>query len=456
MINSIRYKSTWFIILIYWSAAFLILSIDFRWGLYLIAIATATTLILTIRTNIISVLFLISLMTTNFFSIEIFEGHLRIPFILNLFVLFSVGLKNIMRVFKSKIFYLILAYIIWTLLVTLYTTHDLLDSLRIAVLPISLLLISANVAAILLSEKVKLQDAIKITLFVLIFNMILGMLQYIGYFAFGINLLNLNEIQWEQISMHHRMTATFWEGDTLGKYLMAIILLFIPLSLDFLKKHIRNYLYIILFANLMLLLNKTRSAWVGLLSGISLFIISITKISLIKKGVLLSLLIIIAITSIYIVDYFEEEGILRQRFKSILTFESIREDPSASYRIETVEDTWRKINSTLNTLLFGYGYIEMGESWRGVSNIFLHVGLTSGLIGLLFFVLSLSLFMYNILKYRPPLLEDKLIAQGALLSMFGMIIASLLAPMLIDPIFWMIIGFGIYFELTRTQKLSAI
>lgn len=135
MINSIRYKSTWLIILVYWSITFLILSIDLRWGVYLIAIATATTLILSIRTNIIPVMFLISLMTTSFFSIEIFESHLRIPFILNLFVLFSVGLKNIIKVFKSKILFSMLAYIIWTLFVTSYTTHDLLDSLRIDILP---------------------------------------------------------------------------------------------------------------------------------------------------------------------------------------------------------------------------------------------------------------------------------------------------------------------------------
>ncbi len=456
MINSIRYKSTWFIILLYWSVAFLMLSIDLRWGFYLVAIATATTLVLSIRTNIIPVLFLISLMTTNFFSIEIFEGHLRIPFILNLFILFSVGLKNIIKVLKSKILYLILAYIIWTLFVTLYTTRDLLDSLRMAILPISFLLISVNGAAILLSERIKLQSATMIILYVLIFNMILGMLQYIGYFVFGINLLNLNEIQWEQISMHHRMTATFWEGDTFGKYLMAIILLFVPLSLDLLRNNMKSYLYIIMFANLLLLMNKTRSAWIGLLSGISLFIISMTKTSLIKKGFLLALLIIITITSIYIVDYFEEEGVLTQRFRSIMTFEKIRDDPSASFRIETVEEAWRMINSNINTLLFGYGYIEMGESWQGVSNIFLHVWVTSGLIGLIFFILALIFYLFSCLKYKPILPEDKLIAQGALLSMCGMITSSLLAPMVIDPIFWMIMGFGIYFELKRFEKASKI
>jgi len=455
MINSIRYKSTWLVILVYWSITFLVLSIDLRWGVYLIAIATATTLILSIRTNIIPVMFLVSLMTTSFFSIEIFESHLRVPFILNLFVLFSVGLKNIIKVFKSKILFLIITYIIWTLFVTSYTTHDLLDSLRIAILPTSLLLISVNVAAIILSGKLKLYSATKIILYILIFNVMLGAMQYFGYFVFKINLLNLNEIQWEQISIHHRMTATFWEGDTFGKYLMAIILLFIPLSLNFLKNHIKTYLYVVLFANVILLLNKTRSAWIGLLSGISLFIIGMTKISFIKKGLLLTLLIIIAITTFYIVRYFEEES-LTQRIRSFISFERIREDPSASFRIETVEDTWEMIKDDINTLIFGHGYIAMGESWKGVSNIFLHVWLTSGLIGLVFFILSIALFTYNCLKYKPLHLENKLVAQGALLSMSGMITASLLAPMFIDPIFWMIIGFGVYFELTRTPKLPAM
>lgn len=433
--------------------AILVLTTDIKSGPYLILLAAGMTIILCSATNIIPIIFLISLMTTSFFSIEIFEGHLRLPFILNFFVLFSVGFKNFQKVFKSRTFNLMLFYYILTLIVTIFTTHNIMNSLRIAILPGSLLFISANVAVILLSKKVALNNVIKIVFYVLLFNMTLGMLQYLGYFMFGINLLNLNSIQWTQISIWHRMTATFWEGDTFGKYLMAIILLFIPLSFNFLRKHIRNYFYIILFAILVLLLNKTRSAWVGILSGISLSVTMI-KTSFIKKSVLLASLICIAITSIYVVQYFEKESILEQKFMSITTFEKIREDPSGGFRIKTIEDTWGMINEDMKTLLFGHGYIEMGESWTGVSNIFLHVWTTSGLIGVIFFIASIAFLFYNCFTYKMNLREENFVAQGLLLSMTGMIVASLLAPMFIDPIFWMIIGFGIYFEIRRKNLKS--
>ncbi|MEJ2697180.1 MAG: O-antigen ligase family protein [Candidatus Sulfobium sp.] len=426
------------------------MKVDPSTGVYLIAVAAATTLVLSIRTDIIYVIFVLSLVTTSFFSVEVGESYLRIPFILNFFVLLFLPKRALLRAAQSRIFLCFVLYVVWTLLVTAYSSGDYLDSFRIAGLPMLLLLISLNVAAIIGSGKLPLENAVGLLVMTAALNIILGLLQYVGFFGFGANVLTLTEQQWIQISQYHRMTATFWEGDTFGKYLMAFTLLMLPLTVEMYRKGRRNGLYIVMFAFLSLMVNQTRSAWVGLAAGLSLFAL-LGRLALKKKAALILLIVTIATAGFYVITTFEHDSLIRQRAQALMSFESMREDPSAAYRLESVEDTWRLITADADALLFGNGFVEMGEDYKGASNIFLHIMVTSGAVGLSFFVLAIIALLYRSFTFASPDPAKQHVARGVGLATVGMLVASQLAPMVIDPVFWMVIGLGILFE-TASRK----
>jgi hypothetical protein len=444
-----RNKATLVIAAFYWVVALLWLAIDASGAPYLIGLAIVVTLVLALRTDIIYVAFLLSLMTTSFFSLEITGSYVRLPFILSLFVLLFLPKRVLANIMKSRILLFLAAYVGWTFFATLYNSTDYIDSLRIAGLPILLVFISVGVAGMIASERLPLGYTLGIVTTVAALNLVIGIAQYIGFFGFGANVLNLTEQQWLQISLHHRMTATFWEGDTFGKYLMAFILLMVPLATGMYREKQKGF-YIILLAFLVLTLNQTRSAWIGLTAGLSLFVL-LGKTDFRKKVFFLSLLVVSASLGYYLITTLEPDTLLRQRTQALASFEKIQQDPSAAFRIKTIENTWPIITANATSFLFGHGFVEMGEDYEGASNIFLHIMVTSGAVGLVFFALSLTaLFRYSLAVRSPdPILQHT--AKGVALAMVGMLVASQLAPMVIDPIFWMVMGLGIHCEIAARQ-----
>ncbi len=450
-----RYKSTLLVALIFWAVAGAWVAVDPSTGLYLTIVALVTTLILALQTDIIYVAFVISLVMTSFYAVELGGSYLRIPFILNLFVILFLPKRSLVQVMKSRTVIFIGLYIIWTLFVTFYHSANYVDSLRVSGLPILLLLIAINVAAIIGSGRLPLKNTLGLLLVAAGINLIMGIVQYVGYIGFGADILNLTEQQWQQISLFHRMTATFWEGDTYGKYLMALILLMLPLTVEMYRKKQRMGLYITLFAFLSLMLNQTRSAWVGLAAGLSLFVL-FGKIDLKKKVLLLFTITMIATVVFSVITTFEKDSQIRQRIQALASFEKMREDPSAAYRIKGVEDTWNLVTSDAASFFFGRGFVDMGEDYKGASNIFLHVIVTSGIVGLVLFALSFAALLHNSLTCKSEDAAMQLIAKGVGLAMVGMLVASQLAPMLIDPVFWMVAGLGIYNEVYSKKMLPAV
>ena len=452
-------RGTWLALLVYWTVAIFIFGMDPEWGGYFILLAVVATLILFLTTDILYVIFLLSLMTTSFFSIVMAGSHVRIPFVLNLFVLLAVGKHHLKDIIKSRIFLSILLYIIWTLLLTTYTTSNLLDSFRVGCLPILLLLISVNVATIILSKKIDVAYAFKIIIFAGVLNIALGILQYFGYAAFGIEFLNLTEVQQTFLSMTNRMSATFWEPDTFGKFLMVFSLLLLPfVAHDLRSKVAGRYHYIFVLAILSLLINRTRSAWAGLLVGVAFFV-SLQNISMRMKGLVIILVMFIAVAGYSVVTMFEprsdELNKIIYRIKSLRSIEDMRKDSSAMYRIRSIEHFWRIVRKDTRGLICGYGF-EDREKQRysgAVSNIFLGVMQTSGIVGITLVAFSLIFAVIICLKYRSPVVEDTLMARGCGLSVVGMVVSSQLAPMWFDPIFWMILGLAIYLEIDRQMTV---
>lgn len=447
MTLSVKYRTEWLIIGVMWSAAVVVFKFEPAWALVVFFVAAGITLRVSQNTNILFAIFILSLMTTSFINIPLAGSQLKIPFILNLVPLLFISKRVYFGLIRSWIVIFMTIFILWSLMVTLYNSNNLIKSLQSAMLPVLLFLIALNVAAIILSGRLSLDDVSGLVLFAGICNIILGALQYIGFFVFHANLFNLTEEQWIQVSRSHRMTATFWEGDTYGKYLMVFALLMLPSSLELLKRRARLGFFTVLLAISSSIVNQTRSALAGLTGGLLLFI-ALGKASVSRKVVLMFLIIFVATAGYTVLSAFQTHANFISRLEALGSIESIKADESGQFRIRTIESTWHDITADTATFLGGKGFVEKSEDFEGVSNIFLYVMRPSGAIGLSFFLLSLVMCLNSCRKYRDQSDYGRLRAQGAFLAMIGMLIASQLAPMFIDPLFWMVLGLGIYFELS--------
>ena len=392
------------------------------------------------------VIFFLSLATTAFLRFDI-SGMAIFPyFFTTVFIFVLISPVRFIRLFSSKIFMAFAVLIFWTLLVSIWRENTDRQIIASCGLHILLLMIGAATAIILLEKQISVVALIDLMFIMLAVNGILGLLQYVT------GTLALNDGQKFFLNYFSRPSGLFPEPDALGKFSMAFTILLMPLTLGHKKYSRKRYKIILLLGFFIMLISHTRSAWLGFAAGTFTFF-SLSSAKWNKKIILSLLLTAIISVGILMPDYFG----LGQRLGSISSIESIQEDNSGRYRLQTIRNAIVLLNSTSQAWTVGLGWFEQNiktSNWAFAipSNLFLLLIFRSGIIGLLICCLGFLRIIYIGFRHKSRETEEDFMVQGLPCATTAALASSMVAPMWFDPILWLLIGMGIFFELCTIKS----
>lgn len=400
----------------------------------------------------ITLLFVFVALTTEFLWIEIYDSIFRLAYfiasilILAFFIKYYKNLPKLLR--SSKALFIFLIYMIYTLLITSLISPNKVDSFKGFIL--FLIMFSHALLVYILLVKFKAFQELR-TLFLLIFTLSIAF--SILQFAYGS--LRGVAIAWgptqiRNILVESRMPSFFTEADTFGKYLMSMILFFFPAITE--TSSFKDRLTLFFGVIILFTINLTRSAIVGLIIGILAMVLILTfrgeKIGLILKLPFV-FLFLFGITY-FILMATNRLFYLERVFFFVSPRSIIRSDPSAIFRYESIEKAFSVfLKSGFAKNLFGTGWAglayEFGaQSYVGSSNLFVNIIIYSGILGFILFIWSYFRILVNLYKFYITY-RDKY-ALGVFSALIGASVASLMAPMMLAPEYWFLIGMGFYYD----------
>jgi O-antigen ligase len=250
-----------------------------------------------------------------------------------------------------------------------------------------------------------------------------------------------------------RPWSVFREPDWFGGYLTFIIGLTFPFAYskyNSIKKYRTNKL-ILYLAILMSLIIVVRSSWLGLIVGILLALIVISKklkiitLSSITKIAIILCVCLILVFSLSLTHY---ESI-QDRFTSIFTYVQHKQyDPAAQVRLNSYEII---LNYIKQRPLQGYGAgaWEFLSKWHQYINPSLSANtilLTpifemgiSGVILYLIFVFALLKMIYNGIRHASADIENRY-AIGIMIAVAGTLVVSIFNDIMLTGFYWAFIA----------------
>jgi len=325
----------------------------------IICILSLPLLIVSIlKSQILPVLLLISIMFTEFYWLEVMEGYLKPFHIVSviLFMIFSIFHLKPLKASKILQFFVVFLFIC---LISIVFSPDWKDSLRSFILPLILFSISVNIAIALYTKKISDDLFIKIILYGSVMTVIFGIIQMIAY-TFTDTLLTFTIGQDAQISIAKRPPSFFTEADTFGKFLSLPFLFFLPFAINKNNRFYKKTKIIIFIFLLGIIINMTRSALIGIgLTGL-IYVFYLFKKNELTRNI--ATMYIIVSLSIIIFPFFfvttkvvgsHEE--LTYRIQTLINPSTmIVEDPSAAYRKKGVEETLEGSFESIQSFLVGH------------------------------------------------------------------------------------------------------
>lgn len=403
-------------------------------------------------------LLVLSIFTTEFLWINIGGGIFRISHFLAILVLLVFSLtetkKVIFYITRSRILIYLLILIFYNIFLILFNVSNYeasFFSLGLMGIMFTFSLDTYLFLSIYKGEK----DFFRALKFSSLVAVLFGLAQYIVLVLFN-KALAFTEVQRRNILFDRRITSFFTEGDTFGKNVMLVTLLFLPFvypSKD--KSHSKKIEWspqVMALYVFVLIINATRSALAGFMFGLLiLMLLSIRKktqqIKLYRISRDLVLLLFISIAAMYFLGHL---SLISRRFSSLFSVrQTLSTDASAKLRFKSITEPLKKfLHSGYENIIFGSGWANLKTEWgesrlEGTSNIFATIFIYDGILGFGIF-LAIIFLAFKIL-YRNYLLNRDL-ALGTIASLTGALVASQMAPMLIAPEFWVLLGLTAYLE----------
>jgi hypothetical protein len=414
-------------------------------------------LVLIAKPKLIYPLFIFSCLTTEFYYIHFAGGVLR-PYHLLAVVVFICLLPKMGLLFKSKVFIILLIFLLFALVSCLQSSYSVIGALTSFLSVLLNFVVAINIALILITQRISFEKYLRILLFALLVSIVWGLIQFSAHNLFGID-LSLSMSQIDQVGTG--IIPSFrTESNTFGKYVVYMLVMGIPLLIRSKLKKLK-VLYILI--GIVLLINFTRSAIYGLFIAIPYILFWYTRERKTKSAFKAIMLIVIFATVTFLLM---NSGIIKggeyafYKVNNFLNLSDVKSDSSAAYRMENMKIIIEGSLESIKTILFGKGW---GQTYYVVQNVLTQVG-GNDILSIYGFTGALGLLIYIVFllgaKSRCKNLAifarddtDKLIGETFNFLWVTVTAIGLFSGMLISPEYWMMIG-GFIFVDTRYCDLK--
>ncbi|MEP4147178.1 MAG: hypothetical protein ABJL54_08135 [Halioglobus sp.] len=408
-----------------------------------------------IRKKHIALLYVISLLMTEFYVIEFLGGSLRPFHFLTVAVLVSLY-GYLPGLIRNPIFWFMSAFLLVNILAAAMAENppQAYKSLGLLIANMS---IAVAIALVLMSGLLRLQDVIEVSFLVAAFGILVGVTQVAILKLTGID-LSISEAQSGQISSGFS-TGFKTEANTFAKYLNIVLLLNLPVLLaKRTQRSSRTRLFILVVG---FLTSFTRSVLYPM--PLTLFLIyywyqSTARGAAIRKRpfFVLALTFIGAAVFILVVPSFNEYT--AHKLKYFFDMSEILEGSSSAYRLNSQEVMWDAYFKNIQTILIGNGwgqvyYMVGGEKVQAggaeLLTVFAYGGLFAGIFYLVYMLTAIVKVHRKILMLGNEAVAKSM--EGVLFALVGMLVTGQLNGAMIAPEYWMVLGMAIYVGGTQSS-----
>ncbi|NCC04909.1 MAG: hypothetical protein EOM37_12915 [Proteobacteria bacterium] len=393
------------------------------------------------------VFFIILLLTTEFFYIEVFGGSLRIYHLLVPIVVIALY-GYLPRVLNTWVFWILSAFLVINGIAASLAAFPDQAMTSVGLLAVNMG-IALAVALILVSGRLTLRFLMKTVLGVGIISVLFGVLQIVAYHFAGINLA-LSESQDLQI-LAGFAPAFRTEANTFAKFLNAVFLLVLPTLLS--SPRWKPSLMIIGILLLGMLISLTRSA----LYGLSVTLVLVYFWYLLQgKGrpiaprPFLFLGLGAAALAIFagMVGGFNEYA--AHKLMTFFDSEEILAGGSSGFRLMSQGILWDSFLSSDKTIFFGNGWGQvkflLGDRVMQAGGAEIIVALAYGGIfgGILYLLYQISAIQAAHRMATRCFKENAPVYEGVMFALWGLLITGQINGAMIAPEYWMMYGVAIY------------
>lgn len=414
-----------------------------------------------LKKNIIYSSFFVILLCTEFYYIQIGDGHgfARIYHFLAVFVVILLS-GFIPSLFKSKVFLSLLIFLFVNLCAVALSDTPVAALASLSSFCANLAVAMAT-ALILRSGKVNLASFKYIILIVSVISILWGLTQIAAFRIAGLD-LSLSSEQQTQILMGFG-PGFRTEANTFGKYMVLPFFLFLP---DLINQRNKSIIlaYLVILAGI--LMNFTRTSIYGMLITFTLvllwYFLKGKSFLFMRKS-----MIIVGVTVIFLnlllAGFLTWSEYGSYKFEQLFSEEEILEGASSAYRIESMQIVIEGALSDSKKLLFGNGWGQTYIYFRGklqqagggdIINVLGYAGLI-GIFSYLMYMWFSFLAAKKVARKNQDINQAQF-AEGVMFALLGIFITSQMAGYLITPEYWMLIGVCIYLSIGNRLKKPSL
>ena len=414
---------------------------------------------MTVKKSTLYALFIVSLLATEFYYIEVGGGVARIyHFVAVAVVLLLIG--SVSRLFQSSVFLALLTFLGISLIAAFLS-----DNPSRAVASLASLFanvgVAIAVALVLVGRKISPKQLVNLVLAVTVLSIFFGLAQIYAN-KVGV-VLALSPAQTNQIQLGFG-PGFRTEANTFGKYLLFPFLLVLPAYLKSSRNRSLQSVYLVMIVGM--LMNFTRSAIYGLMVSLLFaylwYAFRGRLVSVSARSV--SVLTVAAVGIALILGGFVGVGDYgRYKLANMFNAEEIMEGGSSAYRINSMKTVIESASSDAKRLFIGDGW---GETYFEVQGQIVQAGGAdlinvlgyNGLLGVLSYLLYSSFVFFALARAarRSANYTQALFAEGLLFAFVGMFVTGLMSGYLISPEYWLLIGASIYVSIIGNSPKKSV
>ncbi len=407
---------------------------------------------MTLRRDFFYALFVVLLLTTEFYYINVGGGVARIYHFASVVILVSL-VGGARRLFASRVFLVLVAFVFSNLV-----SVALSDSPERALASLLGLLgnvsIAASVALVLLSRKMSLPAMMRVMMTVTKVSVLFAIVQIIAGEA-GL-ILALSPEQEAQIAIGFG-AAFRTEANTFCKYLIVPFLIYLPAYFRGRRDRQLTVAYGLMIAGM--LMNFTRSAFFGLCAAL-LFMF----FRYLRRGRMARIAPVIVKASLYVGVAFslvltgavQVSDYARYKIENLLNQEEIIAGESSEFRLAAMQAVLDRTLEDGRRIVFGNGwgqtYVELrGEDIQAgggdLVNAFGYGGAFGAALYLFLSVTVMRAFWRSARQASDPTVA--LFSEGLLFAFVGVFVTSQMSGYFIAPEYWLLVGVACYLSVER-------
>lgn len=400
-----------------------------------------------ISKRVLAATFFVVLLTTEWYYIDFLGGKLRVYHFLVPLVLLACA-KYIPVIAKTWTAWMIFFFLVWNIFGA-FLANDQADALVSA----GLLLVNGSIAfataILLVSNRISLEETIRIATVVACLGVLFGSLQIVTYQLSGLN-LGLSDEQAQQVLMGFS-SGFRTEANAFAKFLNMVFLLNLPLFLSREMHRRRNLILGILVVGL--LTSLTRSVLYGL--SVSSIIIYIWYQISRRGGVIGGRVFLVAATAMLLFFIFANYAAdfntyAAHKLDFFFDKNEILDGGSSSFRLSSQSTLWQSFIGSEKTFWVGNGWGQVKFIYRNVEyhagggELIVALGY-GGIVGGFLYCLYQISALWGVSRrvVRQPEKRKSTAQEGVLFALIGAVIVGQINGALIAPEYWMLLGMAI-------------